>query len=184
MKKAHYAILDRDIIRDIKFFKPQPDTQRVRVKPLPKGKNITWVRWDGEDYIDLRDLDVIYVDEKGELHCIPWVGTQAIEMSYAQRKYLTKVNGIWKIQSTEERNEMANKRKLDLIRRKRSKMYPDIKDFIDAYVKLNSGNEALQLKGKIQMDSYIQKCIKIKTDISMDLLNLELKELKNRLRKL
>ena len=40
--------------------------------------------------------------------------------------------------------------------------YPNQTDFNDAQVKINSGINALQLEGQIQLESYVQNCIMIK----------------------
>lgn len=45
---------------------------------------------------------------------------------------------------------------------KRAVSYPDFREYLDAQVKINSGNEKLIAEGKIQLQNYYQKCLEIK----------------------
>jgi len=45
---------------------------------------------------------------------------------------------------------------------KRLEEYPDYKEFLDAQVKLNSGDSALQTEGQAQLDKYVSDCIAVK----------------------
>jgi hypothetical protein len=40
--------------------------------------------------------------------------------------------------------------------------YPDIEDFLDATVKINSGDPALAAEGQAQLDDYVAKCLAVK----------------------
>jgi len=46
----------------------------------------------------------------------------------------------------------------------RSKRYPDIQEFIDAEVKIHSGDAALVKKGQEQKEKYIQQCLDVKNE--------------------
>lgn len=45
----------------------------------------------------------------------------------------------------------------------RKQAYPDITEFCDAMVKINSGDEALQSAGQEQLSAYVQTCLQVKT---------------------
>ncbi len=45
---------------------------------------------------------------------------------------------------------------------KRQAEYPDIADFLDAQVKLLSGNKNLSEEGQKQLDTYVQTCLAVK----------------------
>lgn len=44
----------------------------------------------------------------------------------------------------------------------RAAAYPDIRDYLDAQVKLNSGNETLVTEGQSQLEAYYQACLAVK----------------------
>ncbi len=45
---------------------------------------------------------------------------------------------------------------------KRSAEYPDLREYLDAQVKINSGNKELQAEGYEQFDKYIKDCLAVK----------------------
>lgn len=46
---------------------------------------------------------------------------------------------------------------------KRIAAYPDFREFIDAQVKINSGNSELAAQGEKQLTDYVAKCLAVKT---------------------
>lgn len=46
---------------------------------------------------------------------------------------------------------------------KRASEYPDFKEYLDAQVKINSGDETLIAAGQTQLQEYINLCLKVKT---------------------
>lgn len=46
---------------------------------------------------------------------------------------------------------------------KRAAEYPPITEYLDAQVKINSGDETLIAAGQIQQQTYIQACLEVKT---------------------
>lgn len=45
----------------------------------------------------------------------------------------------------------------------RRRSYPDYRDFLDAQVKINSGDPELVAMGETQQQAYIQACLEVKT---------------------
>lgn len=46
---------------------------------------------------------------------------------------------------------------------KRAENYPDPREFLDAQVKINSGDEALKTEGQKQLANYVNKCLAVKS---------------------
>lgn len=46
---------------------------------------------------------------------------------------------------------------------KRAAAYPDFRNYLDAQVKLNSEDSALQEAGRIQLEAYLCECLAVKT---------------------
>lgn len=46
---------------------------------------------------------------------------------------------------------------------KRALHYPDPREFLDAQVKINSGDAALAAEGQAQLDAYVAGCLEVKT---------------------
>ena len=44
----------------------------------------------------------------------------------------------------------------------RAAAYPDLRDYLDAQVKINSGNEPLSAEGQFQLEAYYQACLAVK----------------------
>jgi len=44
----------------------------------------------------------------------------------------------------------------------RSKAYPPIEDYLDAQIKINSGDSVLKKEGEEQLDTYTKVCLQIK----------------------
>ena len=51
---------------------------------------------------------------------------------------------------------------------KRRSAYPSFCDFLDAQVKLNSGNEVLAAEGQAQLGQYYQACLEVKKTYPKD----------------
>ena len=81
------AIVDRDVIVRI--------TQRgnTDIGRIPKGVGLERLRWDGSKVVDLADLTEMWVEEQNGafiLHAVKVPGSQLVQMTYADRKRLTK----------------------------------------------------------------------------------------------
>lgn len=138
--KKHWAKLNNDIIAEINFI----DANKINIKnritlpPIPKGSVLKYLRWDGEKYIDLRKLDVIHVDEKGLLHCIPVEGSNPVKMGVADVKYLIRDNNRWRLQTKKEIRISKYRKRLKRIeaqRRTNYKIKMPIGDQLDAILK-------------------------------------------------
>ena len=44
----------------------------------------------------------------------------------------------------------------------RAAEYPDCRDYLDAQVKINSGNEEMAAEGQAQLETYYEKCLTVK----------------------
>lgn len=51
---------------------------------------------------------------------------------------------------------------------KRAAEYPDMADFLDAQVKLSSGNEVLMQEGQGQLSAYVAACLAVKAKYPKD----------------
>ena len=45
---------------------------------------------------------------------------------------------------------------------KRRQSYPDMRDFLDAQVKLSSSDENIKAEGQIQLNTYLSDCLAVK----------------------
>ena len=45
---------------------------------------------------------------------------------------------------------------------KRRQSYPDMRDFLDAQVKLSSSDENIKAEGQIQLNTYLSACLPVK----------------------
>ena len=81
------------------------------------------MRWDGQKYIDLRNLDVIHVDPKGDLHCIPVDGSNPVKMGVKDIKYLIRENNRWRLLTKKEKRINKYKKQIKRINAKRRTEY-------------------------------------------------------------
>lgn len=80
----------------------------VEIGKLPKGVGLERLRFDGESVVDLIDRSEYWVRARGnsfELHVIPVVDSQLIQMSFFDRKYLSVIDGSIFVIPNELRNE-------------------------------------------------------------------------------
>ena len=88
-------------------------TGTTEIGALPKGVGLERLRFDGENIIDLADLNKIHarcINGFFELHAVPVTGSQLVSMTYADRKYLVIGGaGIIRATTTEEREAAAAK---------------------------------------------------------------------------
>lgn len=81
----------------------------VDVGPIPRGKSLDQLRWDGEQLVDLAELDAIWVVQANgvyTLHAIEVPGSQLVAMTYAQRRELTTdPDGAIRVEPEAERLE-------------------------------------------------------------------------------
>jgi len=81
----------------------------VDVGTIPRGKSLEQLRWDGEQLVDLADLDHIWVVRANgvcTLHAIEVPGAQLVAMTYAQRRELTTdPDGTIRVEPEAERLE-------------------------------------------------------------------------------
>ncbi len=66
----------------------------------------------------------------------------------------------------EEVNEYL--RKINSYHLKRAAAYPDFREFIDAEIKIRSGNTEMAEEGKQQLNKYIEDCLAVKTRFPKD----------------
>ena len=138
--KKHWAKLNNDIITEINFIDAEKINVRGRIPlpPIPKKSILKYLRWDGQKYIDLRNLDVIHVDPKGDLHCIPVDGSNPVKMAVKDVKYLIKEDGKWRLQTEKEKRINKYKKqikRLNARRRTEYKINMPIGDQLDAILK-------------------------------------------------
>lgn len=100
----------------------------IEIGTLPKenGLNIGLerIRWDGEKIVDLADLNEIWIDKNGIIHCIDVGGCQLIKIKYNQRKRLINDGTQWRLKTKKEINEYKNKEYSRRRRREYTKEIP------------------------------------------------------------
>lgn len=94
------VLLNEDIIVKISATAP------TEVGSIPKKVGLERLRYDGKKVVDLLDLKTIYVRKENggfSLHAIPVKNSQAVSMTYKDRKNLTvDTDGTIRILSTKE----------------------------------------------------------------------------------
>lgn len=95
------AILEHDHIRSVCV------TDGLEIGDLPPGVGLERLRFDGQKVVDLAELKRIWVRDLGggaySLHAVELPSTQAVEMTYADRRRLTTTEqGIIRLLTQDE----------------------------------------------------------------------------------
>ena len=77
----------------------------TEITAIPKGIGLERLRWDGYQVIDLMTLNTIWLERQGGvfvLHCIEVPGSQAVVMTYPDRKNLINDAGTYRLKTAQE----------------------------------------------------------------------------------
>ena len=93
------AILDGDIILRLTM----KSNQGIEIGSIPKGVDLGRLRFDGDEVINLNDLNQIWVDPDRILHCINTGSCQLVDMTYADRRDLIMTDTGWRLKTVQEK---------------------------------------------------------------------------------
>ena len=105
------AIIDEDIILRLTM----KSDQGIEIGSIPKGVDLGRLRFDGDEVIDLNDLDQIWVDPDRILHCIDTGSCQLVDMNYSDRRDLIMTDTGWRLKTFQEKideQEIKNENKI------------------------------------------------------------------------
>ena len=120
---------------------------------------------EGEDYIEGKhSLDGKIINNKFVKKKPPFPEYPAKKISdtfkYASEGHLAVIKAL---QNTGLTDQEAQGYVSNNYRVFRVNAYPTYEEFIDAQVKIESGDKDLKLKGKKQKEAYVKKCLDVKT---------------------
>ena len=106
------AILKDDIILRLTM----KSDQGTEIGSIPKGVDLGRIRFDGNEVINLNDLNQIWVDPDKTLHCINTGNCQLVDMTYTDRRNLIMTDTGWRLKTTQElidEQEIKNENKIN-----------------------------------------------------------------------
>jgi uncharacterized protein YozE (UPF0346 family) len=127
-RRSLKADIEGDVIKNIRFT-PVGD-KGTEIPVLPGRHDLNVLRYDNGDYVNLTDLNQIWVDPKGGLHCKDIGNCDLVNMTYADRKRLIK-DGSWRLKTDLEFADENNQKEYSKIAGKRRLGYPKISDQLD-----------------------------------------------------
>ena len=149
--RKHYAKIENDIVKAIRFIEDGDYDGWIEIVNPPKGTSLTWFRYDDGQWIDLRTFDQIWIDPKGELHCKDIGNCQLVDMQFKDRKKLKKDNGNWRLQTEQELLDKETQKQYNKISARRRQDYPNMGDQLDEIIRY--------LKDKQDLTSGLQSVI-------------------------